>query len=230
MFQTGENDRRMANDWRPEIHDSDGLQMWTGSGEWIWRPLHNPASLRFSAFADQTPRGFGLLQRDRDFTNYQDDGVFYDKPAQPVGRAQGRLGAGRCSWSRSDARRDLRQHRGAVEPAAPAPARRKLLFAYRMHWGAQPPFQSGWRTGRHADRIGGIVWAAAQVLLVALRDRLRRRRARPARPESQGRAGHHHLARPLEITSARRRPPSTAGARCSDLVVPLGMEPIDLRL
>ncbi|MCW5605526.1 MAG: glucan biosynthesis protein, partial [Burkholderiales bacterium] len=38
MYQHGENDRRMANDWRPEIHDSDGLALWTGAGEWIWRP------------------------------------------------------------------------------------------------------------------------------------------------------------------------------------------------
>ncbi len=43
MFLVGENDRRVDDDWRPQIHDSDGLQMNTGSGEWIWRPLINPA-------------------------------------------------------------------------------------------------------------------------------------------------------------------------------------------
>ena len=47
MFFYGENDRRGANDWRPEIHDSDGLSMWTGAGEWIWRPLINPAQQSF---------------------------------------------------------------------------------------------------------------------------------------------------------------------------------------
>ena len=41
MFWYGENDRRYASDWRPEIHDSDGLAMWTGVGEHIWRPLIN---------------------------------------------------------------------------------------------------------------------------------------------------------------------------------------------
>ena len=61
MFQYGENDRRMANDWRPEIHDSDGLAMWTGRGEWIWRPLVNPPQLRFNSHGDENPRGFGLL-------------------------------------------------------------------------------------------------------------------------------------------------------------------------
>jgi glucans biosynthesis protein len=79
MFLSGKNDRRVADDWRPEIHDSDGLQIWTGSGEWIWRPLVNPATVRVNSFMDEAPRGFGLMQRERQFAQYQDDGVFYDK-------------------------------------------------------------------------------------------------------------------------------------------------------
>jgi glucans biosynthesis protein len=79
MFQYGENDNRMANNWRPEIHDSDGLAMWTGGGEWIWHLLVNSAGLRFNAFLDENPRGFGLPQRDRHFDYYHDDGAFYDR-------------------------------------------------------------------------------------------------------------------------------------------------------
>jgi glucans biosynthesis protein len=79
MFLFGKNDRRVAEDWRPEIHDSDGLQVCTGPGEWIWRPLVNPATLRVNSYMDESPRGFGLMQRERQFTAYQDDGVFYDK-------------------------------------------------------------------------------------------------------------------------------------------------------
>ena len=79
MFMFGKNDRRIADDWRPEIHDSDGLQISTGAGEWIWRPLVNPASVRVNSFLDDAPRGFGLMQRERQFAQYQDDGVFYDK-------------------------------------------------------------------------------------------------------------------------------------------------------
>ncbi|MEX2474525.1 glucan biosynthesis protein [Marinobacter sp.] len=79
MYQTGENDRRKANDWRPEIHDSDGLALWTGTGERLWRPLVNPRALQVSHFRDENPRGFGLMQRDRDFDHYQDDGVFYER-------------------------------------------------------------------------------------------------------------------------------------------------------
>jgi periplasmic glucans biosynthesis protein len=79
MFLCAKNDRRVADDWRPEIHDSDGLQLCTGVGEWIWRPLVNPAALRVNSYMDDSPRGFGLMQRERRFIEYQDDGAFYDK-------------------------------------------------------------------------------------------------------------------------------------------------------
>ena len=94
MYQCGENDRRMANDWRPEIHDSDGLAMCTGNGEWIWRPLVNPADAALQLLLDENPRGFGLLQRDRNFDHYQDDGVFYERRPEPVDRTEGDWGKG----------------------------------------------------------------------------------------------------------------------------------------
>ncbi|HVT34669.1 MAG TPA: glucan biosynthesis protein, partial [Nevskiaceae bacterium] len=77
MFYTGENDRHGA-DWRPEIHDSDGLALWTGGGEWIWRPLVNPPGTHLNSFLDQKPHGYGLLQRDRDFDHFLDDAVYYE--------------------------------------------------------------------------------------------------------------------------------------------------------
>lgn len=79
MFWYGEGSRRRAADWRPEIHDSDGLAIHTGGNERIWRPLDNPRRVVTSTFADRDPKGFGLLQRDRDFVHYLDDGVFYER-------------------------------------------------------------------------------------------------------------------------------------------------------
>jgi len=79
MFFYGESTRRLIDDFRPEVHDSDGLLLALGSGEWLWRPLHNPSRLQISAFRDFNPRGFGLLQRDRDFNNYQDLEAHYQK-------------------------------------------------------------------------------------------------------------------------------------------------------
>jgi len=82
MFFTGKNDHRLIDDFRPEQHDSDGLLMHTGAGEWIWRPLSNPAQPAVSTFLDNNPRGFGLLQRDRSFEHYQDLDLAYElRPA-----------------------------------------------------------------------------------------------------------------------------------------------------
>ena len=72
MFLHGEEKPRPTEDWRPEVHDSDGLTMSSSAGEWLWRPLGNPERLRVSYFEFDNPQGFGLLQRDRKFQNYED--------------------------------------------------------------------------------------------------------------------------------------------------------------
>ncbi len=72
MYFVGNNDRRSNSDFRTELHDSDGLQIETSRGEWIWRPLRNPLSMKIAHFMDANPRGFGLMQRDREFSSYQD--------------------------------------------------------------------------------------------------------------------------------------------------------------
>lgn len=79
MFWYGEASRKQAADWRPEIHDSDGLAIWTGAGERLWRPINNPPRVMTSTFIDRDVKGFGLMQRDRDFVHYLDDGVFYER-------------------------------------------------------------------------------------------------------------------------------------------------------
>lgn len=79
MHMFGENSVRHFDDFRPEVHDSDGLLMQTSSGEWTWRPLTNHRGLHVSSLGDINPRGFGLLQRDRDFNNYLDTEAKYEK-------------------------------------------------------------------------------------------------------------------------------------------------------
>src|SRR5690606_33287451 len=88
MYWYGETSRRQIVDWRPEVHDSDGLAMWTGSGERIWRPLNNPPRTITSAFADENPRGFGLMQRDRNVDHYLDGVAYERRPSlwvEPIG-------------------------------------------------------------------------------------------------------------------------------------------------
>jgi glucans biosynthesis protein len=72
MFFHGENTGRWFDDFRPEVHDSDGVLLSFASGEWLWRPVDNPRTLHVSALGMEHPSGFGLLQRDRDFEHYQD--------------------------------------------------------------------------------------------------------------------------------------------------------------
>jgi glucans biosynthesis protein len=70
MFWFGENSERKFDDYRPEVHDSDGLLMHMDGGEIVWRPLNNPPVMRHTVFTAPNIRGFGLLQRDRDFSHY----------------------------------------------------------------------------------------------------------------------------------------------------------------
>jgi periplasmic glucans biosynthesis protein len=90
MFWFGEEDGgRRFDDYRPQVHDSDGFMTETGHGQWIWRPLANPRELRVNRFIDENPRGFGLIQRERNFIHYQDEEAEYQaRPSywvQPLG-------------------------------------------------------------------------------------------------------------------------------------------------
>jgi glucans biosynthesis protein len=77
MFWFGKNSERKFNDYRSEVHDSDGLLMHMGNGEMLWRPLNNPAVLRHQIFNAPNIRGFGLMQRERSFNAYQDSFNLY---------------------------------------------------------------------------------------------------------------------------------------------------------
>jgi glucans biosynthesis protein len=77
MFFSGENQPR-PGDFRPEVHDSDGLMMATGEGEWLWRPLQNPSAPLTTSFSMKSLKGFGLMQRDRNFSSYEDTEARYE--------------------------------------------------------------------------------------------------------------------------------------------------------
>ena len=159
MFLTGENDRRLAYDWRPEIHDSDGLAIHNGNGEWLWRPLVNPPHLRFNSFMDRNPRGFGLLQRDQDFDHYQDDGVFYDKRPSVWVVPSGDWGEGAVQLAEIPTLDETFDNIVAFwNPAAPVQAGQELLYSYTLYWGTKPPVQ---RTLGHVTDtftgLGGVV-------------------------------------------------------------------------
>lgn len=96
MYMWGENHTRYVDDFRPEVHDSDGLLMAAANGEWIWRPISNHRQLRVSSMLDENPRGFGLLQRDRDFDHYMDMEARYEKRPSMWVIPEGNWGKGRA--------------------------------------------------------------------------------------------------------------------------------------
>jgi len=137
MFWYDQANRRQGTDWRPEIHDSDLLSIASGDGTVHARPLANPAVPQVSAFAERDPKGFGLLQRDRDFAHYQDDGVFYDRrpslwatPARPLGAGQIRLYSFPTDSEYTD---NVAAY--WTPDAAPVPGRR-IDLSYRLDWSA----------------------------------------------------------------------------------------------
>jgi glucans biosynthesis protein len=95
MYFFGENQRSNVEDHRPEVHDSDGLSIETGTGEWIWRPLVNPKRLLTTSYALTNPRGFGLMQRDRRFSSYEDLEANYQKRPTAWVEPEGDWGSGR---------------------------------------------------------------------------------------------------------------------------------------
>ena len=141
MFWYGENNHKDSKDWRPEIHDSDGLAMWTGSGERIWRPLGDPPRVMTNAFSDTNPKGFGLLQRDRNFDHYQDDGVFYDKRASLWVEPIGQWGKGSVQLVEIPTSDEIHDNIVAFwVPDAPAKAQVSFDLRYKLHWLADEPY------------------------------------------------------------------------------------------
>ncbi len=154
MFWYGPADPVKGGDWRPQIHDSDGLSLWTGTGERIWRPLGNPPRVVTNAFLDRNPKGFGLMQRDRAFGNYQDDGAFYDRRPSAWVEPLNDWGPGSVQLVEIPTMGETDDNVVAFwTPVAPARAGDNLSLNYRLHWTAREPGSIG--VGRvTATRVG----------------------------------------------------------------------------
>ena len=135
MFFFGENQRAPYDDYRPEVHDSDGLQVRTGTGEWIWRPLVNPKRLLVTSFATTDPGGFGLMQRDRAFAHYEDTEVRHELRPSVWIEPKGKWGAGRVELVEIPAPDETNDNIVAywVPDVAPKP-REALDLEYRLQW------------------------------------------------------------------------------------------------
>ena len=134
MFYAGEN-QPPKDGFRPEIHDSDGLQIAARDGEWIWRPLTHPSRPFVTSFAMNNPRGFGLMQRDRAFSSYEDLEAHYERRPSVWIEPQGDWGMGRVEMLQFHIPDESHDNVVAywVPAKTPAPGQ-PIDLAYRMHW------------------------------------------------------------------------------------------------
>jgi glucans biosynthesis protein len=135
MFWHGKNTNVSYDDFRPEVHDSDGLMLYTGAGEWIWRPLTNPSSIRSASFSDENPKGFGLVQRDRQFEDYQDLEAFYQLRPSTWVEPLGRWAKGSVRLVELHGQDETSDNIAAfwVPESLPAPGE-PIEVSYRLHW------------------------------------------------------------------------------------------------
>lgn len=140
MFLFGPNQQSSKRNFRPAIHDSNGLAIHTGSGEWLWRPLNNPQNVEVSSFQVDNPKGFGLLQRGRNFANFEDLKDRYDLRPSAWIEPRGNWGKGVVQLVEIPTADETNDN--IVAYWSPAEMPRKgvpMAFDYRMHWTMDEP-------------------------------------------------------------------------------------------
>ena len=139
MFLFSEKNRAAFDDYRPNVHDSEGLSIRRADGDAIWRPLNNPTQLAGSYFAETAPRSFGLHQRDRDFANYQDTYARYERRPSLDVVPVGDWGTGHVRLVEIPSLLEANDNIVAYwVPERPAKAGDAREFAYQLHWGDLP--------------------------------------------------------------------------------------------
>ncbi|MCB1507685.1 MAG: glucan biosynthesis protein G [Hyphomicrobiaceae bacterium] len=136
MFLFNGVNRSQFDDFREAVHDSDGLQIQTGAGEWLFRPLNNPATLQVSGFQDNGPRGFGLVQRSRRFEDYQDLEAHYEKRPSAWVEPIGDWGPGEITLVEIPTDSETNDNIVAFwHPTRPIAEGAMFTLSYRLSWG-----------------------------------------------------------------------------------------------
>ncbi len=154
MFGWGENSLHRLDDYRPEAHDSDGLLIATSAGEWLWRPLKNPQVLTINRFSADNVEGLGLLQRDRNFANYQDLAYEYERRPSAWITPEGDWGEGVVELVQIPSDSEVNDNVVAYwVPEDPVEAGETLHYAYNIAWSTADPSPDTHSTAQ-ATRIG----------------------------------------------------------------------------
>lgn len=156
MFMYGGSSFKASHDWRPELHDSDGLLLVNGDGEWLWRPLVNPDHIAINSFQTSAPKGFGLIQSDRDFNHYHDLDDNYDRRPDAWVTPDGDWGKGHVELVQIPS--DTEQTDNMVAywvPGEPVKAGQELAYDYRIDWGLTRPVPP--TVGLVRDTLIGVI-------------------------------------------------------------------------
>jgi glucans biosynthesis protein len=154
MFFYGEDRARPAGQWRPEVHDSDGLLIHSASGEWLWRPLLNPDRLLLNMFQVDGLRGFGLLQRDRAFSAYEDLEARYELRPSAWITPVGNWGKGQVKLVQIPTPNEYNDNIVAYWlPGTLPPAGQPIEIAYQIHVQSDDPVPAT-RGRTTATRVG----------------------------------------------------------------------------
>ncbi|GJD36061.1 glucan biosynthesis protein [Methylobacterium aerolatum] len=141
MYQFGPKEARRFDDWRPAVHDSEALLMWTGGGEQLWRPLANPVDLQFSVFGQSNPKGFGLMQRARAYRDFEDLEAQYEKRPSLWIEPIGDWGQGGVDLVEIPTPNETNDNIVAFwRPKDKLSANGEYTFTYRMHWAWDTPW------------------------------------------------------------------------------------------
>jgi glucans biosynthesis protein len=139
MFLFDASNRTRFDDYREAVHHADGLQIVNGRGERLWRPLANPRALQVSAFVDDSPKGFGLVQRKREFADYQDADARFDRRPSLWIEPGADWGPGHVELVEIPSPREVNDNIVAYwQPRTPIPAGERRQFSYRVRFTTEP--------------------------------------------------------------------------------------------
>ena len=227
MFLFSTVDRARISDFRPAVHDSDGLAIVNGAGEHVWRPLANPRRLQISAFGVQDVRGFGLIQRARSFADYEDFEANYERRPSAWVHPKEAWGNGHVHLVEIPSEEEIHDNIVAYwRPLEPYRKNETYTFGYRLSWPDDMPLPldraivrktfSGAANGAERKR-GAIRYVVdfAGPSLAAMRE--------PPAAALSASAGN--VSKPVV-----QRNPLTRGIRVDFLLKPEDAELIELRL
>lgn len=234
FFRAPGRGARDADDFRPRVHDSEGLLVWTRFGEWIWRPLENRSGIQTTQLRDTDPRGFGLVQRQRAFDDYLDLEARYDRrPSYWIEAVDGDWGTGGVELLEIPARTEFEDNIAAYwVPDGGLPAGASRSYRYRLRtFGDTLPEQT-------LGRVERTLLASAALPGTDAPDRPRLRRfvvdfgggvlaRHPSEAPVQARLS---LSRGEAAELVVQPLPEDGGRRVTFVVRPEGNEPSDMRL